>query len=147
VLKLAVQAPQLAGPLFDAVDEAAFTDPIYATIRRAIAGAGGAASGRSGPEWADRIGAHCPDLLSRSVLTELAVERMHIQGEPDGRYAAIQIAELQERAVMRLIAPLKSRLQRLNPVEEPDEYSRLFGELVGLEQFARGLREQAIGGL
>jgi DNA primase len=42
---------------------------------------------------------------------------------------------------------LKSRLQRLNPVEEPDEYSRLFGELVGLEQFARGLREQAIGGL
>ena len=147
VLKLAVQAPQLAGPQFDAVDPAAFTDPVYVAVREAIAAAGGAVTGRVGPEWVDRIGEHCPDLLARSVLTELAVERVHTQGEPDGRYVSIQLAELQERAVARRIAPLKSKLQRVNPVEQPDEYARLFGELVGLEQFARGLREQAIGGL
>ncbi len=146
VLKLAVQAPQLAGPLFDAVDESAFTDGMYLVIRRAIAAAGGAATGHAGPGWVEAVGEHCPDLLSRSVLTELAVERVHTQGEPDGRYAAIQLAQLQERVVNRQIAALKSRLQRLNPLEQPDEHARLFGELVGLEQFRRGLREQALGG-
>ena len=147
VLKLAVQSPQLAGPLFDAVDETAFTDGTYAAIRRAIGEAGGAAAGRAGPGWVDRIGEHCPDLLARSVLTELAVERLHTRGEPDARYVAIQHARLQEPEVTRRIGALKSRLQRVNPVEQPDEHARLFGELVGLEQFRRGLREQAIGGL
>src|SRR5205823_8395669 len=96
VLKLAVQVPQLAGPMFDEVDDSAFTDSTYATIRRAIAETGGAVSGRAGPSWVDRIAERCPDLLTRSVLTELAVERIHIRGEPDGRYAAIQLARLQE---------------------------------------------------
>jgi DNA primase len=95
----------------------------------------------------EQVGEHCPDLISRSVLTELAVERVHMQGEPDGRYVAIQLAQLQERVVTRQIATLKSKLQRVNPVEQPDDHARLFGELVGLEQFRRGLREQAIGGL
>jgi DNA primase len=147
VLKLAVQAPQLAGPLFDAVDESVFTDPTYAAIRQAIAEAGGAASGRAGPEWVDRIGEHCPDLLARSVLTELAVERMHIRGEPDGRYVAIQLAKLQVPAAARRIAALKSRLQRMNPLEQPDEHARLSGELFGLEQFHRALRDRAVGAL
>jgi DNA primase len=147
VLKLAVQAPQLAGPLFDAVDETAFSNATYATIRRAIAGAGGAAAGHGGPEWVDRVGEHCPDLISRSVLTELAVERVHSRGEPDGRYVEIQVAKLQEPVVGRQVAALRSKLQRLNPLEHPDDYARLFGQLVAAEQHHRGLRERAIRGL
>jgi DNA primase len=146
VLKLAVQAPQLAGPAFDAVDAGAFTDPTYAAISEAIARAGGAVSGRTGPEWVERVGEHCPDLVSQSVLTELAVDRLHWRGEPDGRYAEIQVARLQEPLVARQIAALKSKLQRLNQLEQPDDYARLFGELVALEQHHRALREQAIGG-
>ena len=57
------------------------------------------------------------------------------------------LARLQELATVRQIVELKSRLQRVNPVEHADAYSRLFGELVALEQHKRGLREQAIGGL
>jgi len=147
VLKLAVQSPQLAGPLFDAVDETVYTDPTYAAIRHAIAEAGGAASGRAGPAWVDRIGEHCPDLLVRSVLSELAVERMHTRGEPDGRYVAVHLARLQEPAAARRIAVLQSKLQRLNPLEQPDEHARLSGELFGLQKFHVGLREQASGGL
>ena len=45
----------------------------------------------------------------------------------------------------RQIKALRSRLQRVNPIEQPDEHVRLFGELVALEQFNRGLREQAMG--
>ena len=60
---------------------------------------------------------------------------------------AVQLARLQLPAVTRRIAELKSKLQRLNPVDHVDEHLRLFGELVPLEQHARALREQAVGGL
>ena len=45
------------------------------------------------------------------------------------------------------MAALKGRLQRMNPVEEPDAYTKAFGQLVALEQEARSLRERAVGGL
>ena len=145
VLKLAVQAPQLAGPVFDALDEDAFTEPTYAAIRRAVAGAGGTAGARSGPEWVERISEYCPDLLTKSALTELAVERPRTSGELDERYVDAQLSRLRELAVSRQIKALRSRLQRVNPQEQPDEHTRLFGELVALEQYGRGLREQAMG--
>jgi hypothetical protein len=49
-------------------------------------------------------------------------------------------------ALARQVTELKGRLQRINPLEQPDEHTRLFGELIALEQFRRGLREQAMGG-
>jgi len=146
-LKLAVQAPVLAGPLFDAVEEAAFTDPTYRSVRAAVAAAGGTAAGRAGPEWVGRVADGCPDLLARSLVTELAVEPLRTTGEPDARYVAGTVSRLQELKVSRDIARLKSRLQRLNPVEQPEEYTARFGQLVGLEQLHRGLREQALGGM
>jgi DNA primase len=145
VLKLAIQVPQLAGPVFDAVEDTAFTEPGYAAIRRAMASAGGTASARSGPEWVERIAEYCPDLVTRSTLTELAVERPRTSGQPDERYVGAQLARLRELAVTRQIKALRSKLQRVNPLEQPDEHVRLFGELVALEQFGRGLREQAMG--
>ncbi len=145
MLKLALQVPQLAGPLFDAIEDTAFTEPGYATIRRAVASAGGASAARSGPEWVERICEYCPDLLTRSTVTELAVERPRTAGQPDERYVAAQVARLRELAVARRIKALRSRLQRVNPLEQPDEHTRLFGELVALEQYGRGLREQAMG--
>ncbi len=145
VLKLAVQVPQLAGPVFDALDETSFTEPTYQAIRKALAAAGGISSARSGPEWVERIGEYCPDLVARSTLIELAVERPRTSGQPDEKYVASQLARLRELGVSRQIKALRSRLQRVNPIEEPDEHVRLFGELVALEQFSRGLREQAMG--
>ncbi len=50
-------------------------------------------------------------------------------------------------ATNRRIAELKGKLQRMNPVEAPDEYTRAFTRLVTLEQEARSLRERAMGGL
>ena len=54
-------------------------------------------------------------------------------GEPDARFAEEVLARLEQLAVSRQIAGLKSRLQRLNPTENP-EYNRAFGDLVALEQ-------------
>jgi DNA primase len=145
VLKLAVQVPQLVGPVFDALEDTSFTEPTYAAIRRALAAAGGVTSARAGAQWLDRVGEYCPDLVARSTLTELAVERPRTNGQPDEKYVASQLARLRELGVSRQIKTLRSRLQRVNPIEEPDEHVRLFGELVALEQFGRGLREQAMG--
>ena len=146
-LKLALQAPVLAGPLFDAVAEEAFTDPTYRVVRVAIAAAGGAAVGRSGPEWVTMVGERCADLVARVLVTELAVEPLRNVGEPDSRYVTIQCAAVQAAYVGRQVAALKSKLQRLNPLEQADEHGALFGQLIGLEQLHRGLRNQAAGGL
>jgi DNA primase len=146
-LKLAVQQPVLAGPLFDAVEETAYTHPAYVALRRAVAAVGGAVAGTAGPEWIDKLAAACDDPGARAVLPELAVESFRSDGEPDPRYAGQVLARLQELGVGRQIATVKGRLQRLNPLEKPEEHARLFGELVGLEQHKRALRDQAIGGL
>ncbi|MBA3524890.1 MAG: DNA primase [Geodermatophilaceae bacterium] len=146
-LKLALQAPALAGPLFDAVDVEAYTHPAYASIRRAIGAAGGSASGLSGPAWVDAVGEHSPAEVVRPMLTELTVESLHCQGEPDSRYVGAVMARLQERALVPSVAQLKSKLQRVNPVEEAEVYARLFGELIALEGQVRVLRELAIGSL
>ena len=39
----------------------------------------------------------------------------------------------------------KSKLQRMSPVEQGDEYHALFGDLVAMEAYRRSLLEQASG--
>ena len=55
-------------------------------------------------------------------------------------------ARLREREpARRQVAEIKSRLQRISPVEHADAYHQHFGDLVALEQYYRALREQALG--
>ena len=61
------------------------------------------------------------------------------------RYITGVLARLQEVWVGRQVAELKSKLTRTSPVENPDEYHALFGDLVALEQYRRSLLEQAMG--
>jgi DNA primase len=81
------------------------------------------------------------------MLTALAVEPMRSVGEGDAIYVNAVLARLQEMATVRRVAALKGKLQRMNPVEAPDEYTKVFGQLVALEAQARSLRERAMGGL
>ena len=53
------------------------------------------------------------------------------------RYADAMLARLQEIVAARQIAALKSKLQRINPQEQPEEHARLFGELISLESHRR----------
>ena len=61
------------------------------------------------------------------------------------RYVAGVLARLQEVWVGRQVAEVKSKLQRMSPVEQSDEYHALFGDLVALEAYRRSLLEQASG--
>ena len=147
-LKLAVQHPVLAGPMFDAIDATGYGVPAYAAIRSAIADAGGTTStAAGGAVWIERVRDSCPELTAKALVTELAVEPLRLDGEPDPRYVEVTMVWLHLALVKRQIGELKSRLQRLNPVNNVEEHLRLFGELVSLEQQARALRDRAAGGL
>jgi DNA primase len=147
VLKLAVQRPALAGPVFDGLDSACFTAPAYVAVRDAITAAGGTATAAAGATWVEKVAAGAEIDSVRELVTELAVEPLQTNDEEDPRYAASLLARLQEMALTRQITDLKSRVQRVNPVDSPEEYNRLFGELILLERNKIGLREQALGAL
>lgn len=146
-LKMAIQRPALAGPTFDALDPEVFTLPAYAAVRRVVAEAGGATSGVAGPSWVNRLRESTEDERVKGLIAELAVEQSRSDGEPDERYADAQLARVEELAVTRSVGEAKSRLRRLDPVEQSGEYNKLFGELVAMEQRRRILRERAIGSL
>jgi DNA primase len=140
VLKIALQQPVLAGPVFDALAPEEFTEPRYAVVREAIAAAGGV-SGVSVPEsWIGQVLDASPDDQVRALVTQLAVDTLHARGAPDHFYVGAQLARLRELSVGRRIHEVKSRLQRMNPNTEPDAYNKLAGELFALEGYRSNLR-------
>ena len=146
VLKLALQAPNLVGDGFEALEPVLFTALPYAAVLQAVTAAGGTASGLAGEKWVTVVREAASSDEVRALVTELAVEPVRAEAE-DGRYAASLLARLEELAATRRVAEVKSRLQRLSPVEQPERYNKLFGELVALEQHRRVLRERAVGSL
>jgi DNA primase len=148
-LKLAVQRPALCGPAFDMLGAKSFTAPVHAAVFDLIARCGGAGSAGGGREWAERLRDGAPDDRARSFVTRLAVEPLRAprsDGEADARYADAVLARVEELAVSRDIAAVKSRLQRLSPVEDAG-YNRMFGDLVALEQRRKALTDRAAGAL
>jgi DNA primase len=147
VLQLAVQQPGLCGPEFDALGADAFTVPVHQATFTLIAGCGGTAAARgSARDWAARLRAEAPNERAQAFVTGLAVEPPVITGEPDARYADVILARIGELAVSREITAVKTRLQRMNPVEEQAGYNRMFGDLVALETRRRALLDRAAGG-
>jgi DNA primase len=147
-LKLALQEPVMAGPMFDVLGPETYGHPVYQSVRAAIMEAGGASSASSGGVvWIEKVRDSCEDLGSKALISELAVEPLHVDGAVDPRYVQITMAKLQVGAVTTRIRDLKSKVQRINPVAHKDDYLALAGELFSLEQQARALRDQAAGGL
>jgi DNA primase len=147
-LKLAVHRPALCGPEFDALGEGSFTVALHVAVAALIAACGGAGGTGGGREWAAQLRDSASDDAVRSFVTQLAVEPLRVSradGEADARYAGAVLARVEELAVSRQIATVKSRLQRMNPTGEQSGYNRLFGDLIALEQRRKALLERAAG--
>jgi DNA primase len=144
-LKVALQIPAVAGPQFDALEPEAFLLPAHRSLCAAIVAAGGTSAAVAGPAWIEKIETHIDEKL-RSGVHGLAVEPLRSGADTQDRYADAVLARMHEIVASRRIAALKSKLQRINPQDEPDEHARLFGELIALESYRRGLRDRAIGG-
>ena len=81
-----------------------------------------------------------------NLVNELGVEAINVDDDERlPRYIGGVLARLQEVWVGRQIAEVKSKLQRMSPVEQGDEYHALFGDLVAMEAYRRSLLEQASG--
>ncbi|GAA1432444.1 DNA primase [Mycobacterium cookii] len=145
-LKSALQYPALAGPVFDALTVDSFTHPGYAAVRTAIDAAGGTGTGVGGAEWLDAVRQKALSPAAAGLVNELGVEAVKVDDDEKlPRYIAGVLARLQEVWVGRQIAEVKSKLQRMSPVEQGDEYHALFGDLVAMEAYRRSLLQQASG--
>lgn len=141
-LKLVVQWPGRIGRTADDVDGNDFTSGAYRAVWDAVVAAGGTGSADDG--WAARLRDRVEHEALKLLVTQLAVEPIRREGEPDDGYVRQHVHRLRELTAQRRIAELKSKLQRTNPVEHAADYNRMFGELVALEQKRRELREKAL---
>jgi DNA primase len=123
------------------IEPNAFTHPSYIAVRAVME------SVEECDLWGQAVLEACADDRLRSLVTELIVEPLLAEESALERYSDSVIARLREVAVSRTLAEVKSRLQRINPVDDQDAYARLFGELVALEARRRDLHELAIGEL
>jgi len=134
VLKARLQMPTLISNWRE-IESGAFSHPAYIQLAQIIA----AAEEQSSIEIAQ-----ITDENMRSLFTELNVEPIRADGEVTGHYVESIVARLREVGISRAIAELKSSLQRLNPVENEQEYNQAFASLVALETTRRGLHDLAL---
>ena len=145
-MKLAVQSPTSVAPIFDELHDEVLTEPSLRQVQETIRKVGGVSTAVGGEAWVGRLLQACPDDAIRSLVTALAVEELHTDWELP-RYAEVTLTQLQMHAATRRVAELKGRLQRINPIEEAELYTRTYAELIGLERTARAFREHGITGL
>ena len=131
--------------MFDSLVAESFTHPGYTAVRVAIEAAGGASAGLTGAQWIETVREQAASPLAASLVNELSVDAINADDDRLPRYISGVLARLQEVWIGRQIAEVKSKLQRMSPVEQGDEYHALFGDLVAMESYRRSLLEQASG--
>ncbi|MSZ15813.1 MAG: DNA primase, partial [Actinobacteria bacterium] len=124
VLKVKLQLPALATGWVD-LEEAAFSFPLYDQLRKLI-------DQQSELNIQALLDNSDSDEL-KSLITELTVEPIRTDGEVSDRYINSIFARLREVALSRVIAEIKSTLQRINPVENDAQYQEIFAKLVDME--------------
>ena len=117
VLKVVLQAPSLATG-FDELRRLGLHGAALCPVMPQWSSAGGSRRrARAAREWVAKVDAASADDAVRRLVRELAVEPLPSDDHALTRYATEVLARLEELAATRRIAELKSRLQRLNPVE------------------------------
>jgi len=135
VLKVRLQMPALVRN-WPELEKNAFSHPAYIKLREFI--------DTQEDLMAVNLEATGSDEL-KSFITELMVEPIRTDGEISDRYVSSITARLNEVALARSIAEVKSSLQRLNPLESESEYNQMFSRLVEMEAKRRAQRELALG--
>ena len=144
-LKLALQYPKLAGAGFDGLGLEEFTTPGYAAVRTAITAAGGVAAAADPVQWLGAVTAAAADDSVRTLINRLAVEPPMLREngkrgqQVDARYATELITRIWIDAVEQRRAATYSRLQRLDPAAQAEEYLALSVELNELNLFRSSL--------
>ncbi|MBE7323715.1 DNA primase [Nocardioides sp. Y6] len=143
-LKLLLQYPGLVQRSLEQVTPDDFTHPAYRAVWQACDAHGGAAAAVADPGWTARVRDAADNPFVSAAFAELSVEPVRSSAEPTEAYMFAHAYRLRELTVLRRIADLKSRLQRIDPSSE--ESVTVFTELMELEQKRRALADKAVGG-
>jgi DNA primase len=142
-LKALIQFPQYCADLAGDLDDNDFTHPValelWQTMTKLTLPVAADAS------WVARIGDALESEDAKRILSVAAVQPLQAGEQSTSAFVSATIVQLQARTISRHIADVKSKLQRTNPVEQPEIYNRMFGELIALEEQHRALRDRAIG--
>jgi DNA primase len=136
-LKFALQHPEWTLAAAMSWEAAWFTTAATSAAFAALTKAGGPGAGL------EAILEAAANEGDRRFLRGLAVEAF--VGDEDRDYAEQVFRRLEELHLTRVIDDLKGTLERMNPVERADEYTRTFEELIRLEARRRALREPRPG--
>ena len=134
-LKLMLQHPFTFDQAWNSVQPEQFTHPGYAAVFRVIAAT------EPGDGWTEELRRGCPNELVLQLLVMLLVEPLMRQA--DEKYSLAHTNRLQLADLSRRITGLKSRLQRTDPLKEPESHEAMFEELTGLELRRKHLLEQS----
>ncbi|MEU3310476.1 DNA primase [Nocardiopsis sp. NPDC055551] len=145
-LKLAIQQPHLAVG-FDALGEEDFTVPQHQAVLRIIRERGGVAAAGDPQHWPIVLREAAPNDLQRDFVTRLGVEEIKFYGELDEHSSRVMLSTIKTHSINRREANLKSELHRIDQAAQPEEFNRVFAELMRLGQQKRALRESGIEGM
>ena len=138
-VKLMLQYPTLFDTAWNGVQPSDFRHPAYRRVFQRLVATG------YGTGWPSSVREAAESDVERQLVVALTVEP--ILREPDEVYALSYSARLQLLAVVGDIAQLKSRLQRTDPVADPDGHRRQFELLLELETRRKELLAQSVGEL
>ena len=137
-VKLMLQYPMLFDTAWNGVSPDDFTHPAYRAVFEVIL-----ATPLQTHGWTEQLQAATTDDVARQLQVALLVEGVH--HDPDEAYASAYTAKLQLLTTLRKLADLKSRLQRINPVEHASSHKQAFTELIALETRRRTLEQISTG--
>ena len=145
-LKLAIQHPHLAVG-FDALGEEDFTVSQHQAVLLIIRDRGGVSAVSDPQHWPMALREAAPNDLQRDFVTRLSVEEIEFYGELDEHYTRELLSTIKTHSINRRESNLKSELHRIDQAAKPEEFNRVFAELMQLGQQKRALQESGIEGM
>ena len=126
LLKLALQYPASIEPHLDGVDPDMLSVPAHRAIWREVAAGGDAST------IVERLDEEGRGLVAKLVNDPIEYD-LDQDGLPPQPYVDDVVTRLKLFALGRLIDEKKDQLQKLNPIEQEEEYRKRYAELIALE--------------
>ncbi|WP_370200367.1 DNA primase [Aeromicrobium sp.] len=143
-LKALAQHPHLARPHAEELDDGDFTHPVAQELWRTMTTVGLPA--QPDPTFVPRVSDALVSDDLRRVLSVAAMEPLSSTEGATARVVAAIMTRLRLLTVGRQVEDLRSKLQRTDPAEQPEEYRAVFTDLLAREAEFRQLRNRTLGG-
>jgi len=143
-LKALAQHPHLARVPAESLDDDDFTHPVAQEIWRTMRTVG--LPEQTDPTFVPRVSDALASDDLRRVLSLAAMEPLSSTEGSTARVVTAVMARLKLLTVGRQVEDLRSKLQRTDPAEKPEEYREVFSQLLAREGEFRELRARTFGG-